>query len=115
MDGSDDGLRRSFERCDHLADRGRVGNVRVAELGDVHTGEEGPSLAVDHQGLRFIVAFGHTQTVDQSLAHMVAHGIDGGIVGNEDGDPVPDVISNGLAQLFHLNPWETSREETTAR
>ena len=108
MDGRNHRLRRCLERFDHHRYPRRTGYVRIAELGDVRTGEEGPSLTVKHDGFSVFVALSHFQTVGESLPNMVAQGVNWGIVGGEDSNPIFDFIGNGLAQLFHLNPWETS-------
>lgn len=78
VNGGDDRLLAGLDRVDHLGEGGP--DRRLAEFGDVGTGEEGAPLAADHHGLDAVIAGSLGHRIGQSRAHRLAECVDRRIV-----------------------------------
>jgi hypothetical protein len=80
----DDGLANLVEHRDHLAERRRL--RRFAEFGDIGPGYERTARASQHDRVYGGIVARARNFVRQSLPHIAAHGIDRGVVDDDDRD-----------------------------
>ena len=92
----DDGFLQVFDDL-HRAQKARR-LERLAELGDVRAGNEGPPRADEDGGAR-VVAARRGETVEQPLPDVLAQGVHGRVVEGDDPDVAVSGVGDGPAHL----------------
>src|SRR5437867_1621025 len=102
VDGGDDRLRALLDQRQDFVEAGLF--RRLAELRDVGAGDERPPGAGDDDGADRRVGGRPRDAVVETLTHVLAQRVDGGIVDGEHGDAAPAVQVDGLGDGCHGAP-----------
>src|SRR2546427_3594160 len=102
VDGGDDRLRALLDQRQDFVEAGLF--RRLAELRDVGAGDERPPGAGDDDGADRRVGGRPCDAIVETLTHVLAQRVDGGIVDGEHGDAAPAAQVDGLGDGCHGAP-----------